>query len=62
MTATRMDKVIASFKGEPRFMQKTTDRTAARHARLDNAAPDVQQWKDRLPLEMVEKLAKLDGD
>lgn len=60
MAAARMEKVISSFSGEPRFMQTRSDRTEARHARIDSAAPDVRSWKDRLPLEMVEKLARMD--
>ena len=58
-----MERVIQRFSGEPQFMQKTTDpRTAARHARIDSAAPDVQAFKGRLTMEQLEKLARMDND
>ena len=62
IASSRMTKVIDSFKGEPRFMQTTSDRTSKRHERLDSAAPDVQAWKSRLTMEQLERLAKLDTD
>ena len=60
MAADTMDRVIANFGQEPRFMQEQSGRTAARHARIAQAAPDVQAWKGKIPLEMVERLQRLD--
>lgn len=53
---------MASFDGKPRFMQTQTDRTLARHAKMDEAAPDIQAWRKHLPAEMIQKLQRLDEE
>lgn len=59
--AARNLDAVAKLLGEgPKFMDTPQSRLKARYAALDQAAPDVQAWKGRLPLEMIEKLHAAD--
>lgn len=57
--AAAIDRTVELLR-EQRMMPHPDPRTAARHQMIDDAAPDIQAWKGRLPLSMIHKLAKTD--
>lgn len=61
MAQNDIESVIQSFKEEGHFMDRSvSDRTLARHRRIEAAPEDVRRLLDQgFPMEFVERLARL---